>query len=312
LTQMFHQPVDHTLRLAKHEEVVSPREIRQPNDAMIAHSERKLGAVSPSARQNPDDEGFDCYAGLNNWEAGWSDLKKDWCCRAAGVGCRAQKQSAPASAEVAGGTEKAQAENKSAPANEEGPGATEKSQAQKQSPPATAEGPVATEKAQPQTQAPPTTAEGVGTTEKAQAQAEALTSKSPPLTALATTTLAATAAVASNRCVTVEDSRASHPFYQTSPPGTPCVFGVDADDEGSHCIYDGGQYGSFGWCFTSFDRSTWGSCGPTCPFSGYQKLLADKIDNLTQMTLGKQCCGGANADNKAANGTDVDKSSGEN
>lgn len=30
---------------------------------------------------------FDCSAGVSNWEAGWSNVKKSWCCADAGVGC---------------------------------------------------------------------------------------------------------------------------------------------------------------------------------------------------------------------------------
>merc|ERR1712187_379290 len=67
--------------------------------------------------------------------------------------------------------------------------------------------------------------------------------------------------------------------YSTSAPGTPCVFGSDPRDEGSHCIMEH-QYGSFGWCFTSQDKSSWGSCGETCPLSGPAKVLAGKIDLL--------------------------------
>jgi hypothetical protein len=291
LTQMFHQPLDHTLRLAKHEEVVSPREEkRRSNDAMVVHSARQLEALSAPARQTPDDEGFDCYAGLDNWEMGWSDIKKDWCCQTAGLGCKVEKRAGP--------IEKPKAEV--APASTEGAGTTVKA------PPASPEGAGKTEKV-------PASPEGADKTEKVQAEVPISTllptTTTPPT---AVTTAATLPTMNSNTCVTVEDARASHPFYQTSPPGTPCIFGVDADDEGSHCIYDGGRYGSFGWCFTSLDRSTWGSCGSACPFSGYQKLLADKLDNLTQTLSKQQCSGcGANKDNKAANGTDVDMTSSE-
>jgi len=34
---------------------------------------------------------FDCNAGYANWRHGWSDKKKEWCCTNAGVGCEAHK-----------------------------------------------------------------------------------------------------------------------------------------------------------------------------------------------------------------------------
>lgn len=44
--------------------------------------------------------------------------------------------------------------------------------------------------------------------------------------------------------------------------GLPCLFGVDARDEGRRCIPHGAD--SRGWCYTSADRSAWGSCGVAC------------------------------------------------
>jgi len=81
-------------------------------------------------------------------------------------------------------------------------------------------------------------------------------------------------------CITREDPRASSTFYTTSPAGTPCVFGVDPRDEGSHCIMEGGKYGSFGWCFTSKSRQSWGSCSESCPLFGPAKTLGAKIKEL--------------------------------
>jgi len=41
-------------------------------------------SVAATATTPPD---YDCAAGLSNWIAGWSDSKKDWCCRHTGAGC---------------------------------------------------------------------------------------------------------------------------------------------------------------------------------------------------------------------------------
>lgn len=81
-------------------------------------------------------------------------------------------------------------------------------------------------------------------------------------------------------CTTREEPRAVAFGYTTSPPGTPCIFGTDDRDEGSHCILDDGKYGSFGWCFTSSDHASWGSCNDKCPLFGQAKILAKKIDSL--------------------------------
>jgi hypothetical protein len=63
-------------------------------------------------------------------------------------------------------------------------------------------------------------------------------------------------------------------------PGTKCIFGIVSDDEGSHCIYDNGKFGAFGWCFTSVDKKEWGSCTQTCPTAGNAKVLVAKISTL--------------------------------
>eukprot|EP00927_Polykrikos_kofoidii_P085379 TRINITY_DN927_c0_g1_i2.p1 TRINITY_DN927_c0_g1~~TRINITY_DN927_c0_g1_i2.p1 ORF type:complete len:395 (-),score=53.45 TRINITY_DN927_c0_g1_i2:29-1213(-) len=85
---------------------------------------------------------------------------------------------------------------------------------------------------------------------------------------------------ARRQCTTRDDPRVEHMFYETSPAGTSCVFGVEEADEGSHCIYDNGQYGSFGWCYTSHDKSSWGSCSEDCPLSGQFKILGTKVDEV--------------------------------
>jgi len=81
-------------------------------------------------------------------------------------------------------------------------------------------------------------------------------------------------------CITREDPRVSSTFYITSPVGTPCVFGVDPRDEGSHCIMEAGKYGSFGWCYTSKSRQSWGSCSESCPLFGPSKVLGAKINKI--------------------------------
>merc|ERR1719160_1097971 len=86
-------------------------------------------------------------------------------------------------------------------------------------------------------------------------------------------------------CAVRDDPRAKAWFAETSPEGTACVFGADGDvrDEGSHCIFDDGAYGSNGWCYTSEDRSSWGSCNDKCPLYGPAKQLGKKIDHMDKM-----------------------------
>lgn len=81
-------------------------------------------------------------------------------------------------------------------------------------------------------------------------------------------------------CTTRYDPRASAIGYTTAPAGSPCVFGMDERDEGSHCILDEGAYGSFGWCYTSSDGDSFGSCGDECPLFGPLKVLGEEIDEL--------------------------------
>lgn len=86
-------------------------------------------------------------------------------------------------------------------------------------------------------------------------------------------------------CAVKDDPRAKAWFAETSPEGTPCVFGVDGDarDEGAHCIFDNGDFGTNGWCYTSKDRSSWGSCNGKCPLYGPSKQLGKKIDHMDKM-----------------------------
>merc|ERR1712157_244020 len=37
------------------------------------------------------DDLFDCTSGLDNWQRGWSLLKKQYCCKSAGTGCVMKK-----------------------------------------------------------------------------------------------------------------------------------------------------------------------------------------------------------------------------
>lgn len=56
-------------------------------------------AVVPAAKPaagNPASLPYDCEAGYSNWQQGWSDKKKDWCCENAGVGCAVGAAPAPA------------------------------------------------------------------------------------------------------------------------------------------------------------------------------------------------------------------------
>merc|ERR1712048_1281992 len=84
----------------------------------------------------------------------------------------------------------------------------------------------------------------------------------------------------SAKCTTRFDERVQSMIHATSPPGTPCVFGLDPRDEGAHCIFDDGQYGSFGWCYTSTGKEAWGACGESCPLYGQAKILGRKVDQV--------------------------------
>lgn len=88
-------------------------------------------------------------------------------------------------------------------------------------------------------------------------------------------------------CVTRLENRVTHSwtfFAKVSPPGTPCVFGVDPRDEGSHCIgEEGDAYGSYGWCFTAADKSEWGSCSEKCPLYGHMAQLGQKIAKINHV-----------------------------
>lgn len=113
-----------------------------------------------------------------------------------------------------------------------------------------------------------------------------------------------------NGCATRKDPRAKAWFAVTSPEGTPCVFGVDGDprDEKSHCIFDGGAFGSNGWCYTKTDRSAWGSCNAHCPLYGSTATIGKKIekvqkviDTVVKALNGSAASPAAAAENKPTN-----------
>lgn len=81
-------------------------------------------------------------------------------------------------------------------------------------------------------------------------------------------------------CVTRSDPRATSYGPSTAPEGSPCVFGVDDRDEGYHCIPDGGLYGSFGWCWATSFKTSWGSCDRGCPLFGPDQVLQAGMDSL--------------------------------
>lgn len=81
-------------------------------------------------------------------------------------------------------------------------------------------------------------------------------------------------------CATRADDRIQSWFASAAAPGSPCIFGIDVRDENSHCIYEDGAYGSFGWCFTASDRSEWGACNERCPLYGAPSALGKKIDSV--------------------------------
>merc|ERR1712187_189531 len=81
-------------------------------------------------------------------------------------------------------------------------------------------------------------------------------------------------------CTTRFDERVHSIVHATSPPGTPCVFGLDARDEGGHCIFDDGEYGSLGWCYTDINKKGWGACGEMCPLYGQANILGRQIDQV--------------------------------
>lgn len=98
----------------------------------------------------------------------------------------------------------------------------------------------------------------------------------------ANATNASNATNGTSGCATRKDERADGWLAETSPEGTPCVFGVDPRDEGTHCIYENGDYGSNGFCWTSEDKSAWGSCNGNCPLYGPPAQIGKKIDGVAK------------------------------
>lgn len=83
-------------------------------------------------------------------------------------------------------------------------------------------------------------------------------------------------------CVTRDEPRVTSNFYETSPSGSLCIFGLDDRDEGNHCVYDDGKYGTYGWCYTDDARSSWGACSENCPLQGQAQILGGKIDEVLE------------------------------
>jgi hypothetical protein len=138
-------------------------------------------------------------------------------------------------------------------------------------------------KAEPAADAAPTEAPGSIMNASESSAANVTANETANVTANATNASNATPAEVDTSCVTKEDARVAAWFTETAPVGSPCVFGIDARDEGGHCIYSGGQYGSNGWCFTNKEQSAWGSCNEHCPLYGAHKKLGDKIEAVTDM-----------------------------
>jgi len=75
----------------------------------------------------------------------------------------------------------------------------------------------------------------------------------------------ALANVSEHSCVT-DAVNESLTWLFAASPGTPCRFGADDRDEGSHCIEDGTSPN--GWCYTASSLPwSWGPCSPTCRFA---------------------------------------------
>mmetsp|Transcript_54262 Transcript_54262/g.129341 ORF Transcript_54262/g.129341 Transcript_54262/m.129341 type:complete len:200 (+) Transcript_54262:93-692(+) len=87
----------------------------------------------------------------------------------------------------------------------------------------------------------------------------------------------------SQTCKTKADDRAVGVLTSVSAPGSACWFGVDPADEAEHCVPDE-AYGSFGWCYTAADKSTWGVCSEDCPLFGPPAILGGELDSVKAAT----------------------------
>merc|ERR1711920_330279 len=48
----------------------------------------RVGCPSLPVSEKPQQSnGFDCQSGIYNWEAEWTEAKKDWCCDRQHLGC---------------------------------------------------------------------------------------------------------------------------------------------------------------------------------------------------------------------------------
>eukprot|EP00929_Paragymnodinium_shiwhaense_P035821 TRINITY_DN19296_c0_g1_i1.p1 TRINITY_DN19296_c0_g1~~TRINITY_DN19296_c0_g1_i1.p1 ORF type:complete len:1076 (+),score=331.79 TRINITY_DN19296_c0_g1_i1:92-3319(+) len=58
-------------------------------DAPSAVSQEKVSSDHLLIEDDADDAGFDCTLDVDQWGTAWSDEKKDWCCKANNIGCKA-------------------------------------------------------------------------------------------------------------------------------------------------------------------------------------------------------------------------------
>lgn len=82
-------------------------------------------------------------------------------------------------------------------------------------------------------------------------------------------------------CATIKDERAVNAWSQSklAKEGTPCHFGADDRDEGTHCIPEH-DWGSRGWCWTDKDKTSWGPCNKHCPLYGRHSVLGGEVQSL--------------------------------
>jgi len=200
---------------------------------------------------------FDCKEEVEHWKMGWSDNKKAYCCNKAGVGCDEEDHGQVGKEKTQPHTE--HEETEAAPSEGEfdckegmerwklGWSDAKKAYCCKKARLGCAEG------------------------DAAQFIKQHNQSSNESIETNGTNTT----------CVTRADPRTEHRWYATaSPPGTPCVFGVDDRDEGSHCIFEQETYGSLGWCWTSTDKTTFGACSESCPLYGPSAVLGNEIRKM--------------------------------